>query len=139
SWRPVFGELLGLGIELHKQAARAAEPGIAIGIEAAALGRCARRARLQFDRLALLDVQKGDPVLRPRAAGEIFAVGGDLVAIGGGHGLEQAFLYVLGRVALDLVDRFAARIPDVAVWREREIAKTRGVDRAPEMRELDVL
>src|SRR6185295_17544658 len=73
--RAVFRELPRLRIELHQQTACAAEPGIAVWVEAAALGRRARRARLQLEHFALFDVEESDPVLRPGAAGEEFAVG----------------------------------------------------------------
>src|SRR5262249_46991291 len=80
-WR-ILHQLLRLGVVLHEIAAGAAEPGIAVGIEAAALGRGSWRAGLQLYRLTAFDVEERHPVLRPGAAREVATVGAELVAIG---------------------------------------------------------
>src|SRR4051812_49110173 len=50
--RRIFDELFGLDVVFHQIAAGPAKPGVAVGIEAAALGRGPRRAGLQLYRLA---------------------------------------------------------------------------------------
>src|SRR5262249_17843302 len=69
--RRIFDQLLCLDVILDEIAAGTAEPGVAVRIEAAALGCRSRRAALQLYRLAAFDVEKGYPVLRPRTAREV--------------------------------------------------------------------
>src|SRR5882757_1092080 len=132
--RRIFDELFGLDVVFYEITAGPAKPGIAIGIEAAALGCGPRRAGLQLYRLAAFNVEEGHPVLRPGAACEIATVGAEFVAIGRRHLLEQELPDHLRGVGVDFVYGLAARVPDVAIGREREVAEARRIDRPAEVR-----
>ena len=130
SRRPKFLDAASLGVKLDERAVAAAEPGVVIRSEAAALGRGHVIAGIGVDHLAGGNVETLSGVAPggKAATGPIFLIGGDERIVAEAE-LERPFLDDLAGFGIDLADFAVAAIPHEAIVGHGEVAEAGSVER----------